>query len=308
MGDLNERYRPNKDTEHRVTRYSWTGFVQTAAAKRKPHMTDSSRNNDLGYDWDLGADYAKATELADDGWPEGAELVRKNLSAITAGMVTAPGLASTFDEEGALPDVARYLDSEPDYWVRPVPAPTKRPGVRIVASVSASCGFGAEGMARRGCAIAILAEVLRMNGYSVSVEAQVAMFDCDSYPVPRNVNHVYAIEVMAPGEIMNINKIAFALVHPAMFRRLGFSVREQHSTPDYTVPMGYGYPSGYPGDCGPDDIFIPSMVWGEDINKRIIDDPVGWIIEEAAKKGIVIERHGTIDKLEGLSKEPRGGR
>ena len=248
----------------------------------------SSRDRGPGDSWDMNAGWEKSLLMAEEGWEQGAEDMRKTLQLLDSFMpeVSHEGatndISFAFGEEGDEPLVDAYLEGDDRPWLEPV-FTDQKPIVRVGVNVGASAGVDAKAMAARGCVVAAAARKLEDLGYGV----QVYIY---------NVNHCYtagpkgnnwtgaSVRVKDSDEFIDDRMLSFWLGHPAVLRRLMFCAIE--STPLELADPGSGY--GSPGQGNSDDFDFVS-----DEDHLNLSESEGWTSdpEKAAEAAIaMIER------------------
>lgn len=213
-------------------RYRFDSLRELATYVRDAPRTwtsNSSRQNDPAPDWDLNAGYDGAVDMARLGWLEGAQRVQKTLKEF-APLDSAPETKTDF--YGYRPHVARFCAGAPDCMIRKNADESGFSKVlTLVVQVNALGGVSARSMANFGVAVAQYVNQLEMAG------RRVELMGCMVSSVSGwRVAHSWTIKNAA--QPLDLAVVAFAIGHPAMFRRLGFALRERCAAP--TCP-GYGY-------------------------------------------------------------------
>jgi len=176
------------------------------------------------YEWSLGADTAEALRLAREGWPLGAKLASEKATAIADRIVGAHSLAQTFvtgyDVMGAAYDAGAVALGMPEAWGVLNAEESKR-AIRIVLSLTASGGIGAEVMQRRGIAVAALALVFVAKGYPVTIDAMIGSAGADNKAEQLiEARSFVRLADASTGSQLDLDRIAFGLGHPAIYRKL----------------------------------------------------------------------------------------
>lgn len=173
-----------------------------------------------------------ALKLAKDGWPEGARVIAAKASQMVNRMVnrTASGLvhAIGYDVTGAAYDPGALLIGQPEAWGTIVPEESKR-AIRIVYNVSASAGVPETVIQNRGIAIASLVWLLNIEGYPVTVDW---LEWSEHYETGESKVYVRLVDA-GSGSQLDLDRLAFGLGHPSMFRRLGQAVVNGHRGEGY---------------------------------------------------------------------------
>lgn len=166
--------------------------------------------------------------------------------------------------------VPEYLQGVPDCMRHRRPVLDAASPITVYASIMASCGVDADTMMRRG--IAILALVLKLQ----------AIRPISLYAVCPWIGTTLVIEI--PTKPLSIAHAAFALSHPAYFRRLGHDVL--YSTGDECTVIANDTSAARRLNMRPHDLYVgtgvSSLDWhGEAKSKyaTVLQDPVGWINE-----------------------------
>jgi len=194
-----------------------------------------------------GVDWNGTVALVRRGWPEGAARVRKLADALYERIKpTAPTwMQAAHDVTGAFVDVGVYVTGQPECMMQFVEteAPNPKP-VNLVVSCSCSGGTGGDVIVNRGAAILAAAEALEQRGCCVSIDVENTTTRDGLYLTLRT-------RLKRPGEPMDTDALAFALMHPAFLRRLVWAAKE--SLEDrwarvWALDGCYGAPTDYPAD------------------------------------------------------------
>lgn len=221
----------------------WAEYLDQAASppasKWKPLASKKVR--DKTDNWYGTMTYEEAVKLAKKGWPEG----RNEFSDMTGQAIRTIERSKPqrgYDVAGMYPDVPRFLGGEQGCMVYESPDYNQRTKIiPIYVGMFHSSGIGHDVFYRRGGAIAGLIDYLEDNLHSVELWSYC---HSESYP------HKCWIEVCIKkaGEPLDIDRLAFVLVHPSWFRRIQFSVHESlgHVCDGRGMEWrnGYGSPPG----------------------------------------------------------------
>lgn len=185
-------------------------------------------NSDDPRDTWCSSTHADAVKLATYGWPEGARLASDKAMKIAARVVNKTSNAVSFnvgyDVIGAAFDAGAVALGIPEAWGILEPQVSKR-AVRIVANIAVSGGVTESVITARGLAITAIALVLQSEGYPVTVD----IFDGTRIGRgERNAkwsinSHVVRVADATSGSPLDIDRLAYALAHPSMFRKLNRS-------------------------------------------------------------------------------------
>jgi hypothetical protein len=166
----------------------------------------------------LGATWEQATAMARDGWIEGAQRTQEALKAFPP---ATPQPDKRTDFYGHLPHVPRYCAGAPDSMIR---NDDRRSGggkvLTLYVPVNAMWNTRAECMANFGLAVAQYINQLETDGRRVDLYGAI----CSQVGKYR-VTHSWRIK--SADQPLDLAVLAFSIGHPAMFRRLGFALRER---------------------------------------------------------------------------------
>jgi len=242
------------------------------------HCSGASRKLDRD-SWAGTATFEDAVKLAVNGWPEGREQASKFISRLNiSGRVIRPEIVYDVTGEGGV-DISRYLVGDPECVMdfaesEQTHSMNNGPIVQIVYNISASCGIDPSRMMRRGAATMALVDALESAGKRVEL---TVVDQNDYYEWRATVKHTDAA--------LQIDQLAFALVNPAMLRRIAFSITGQCGRRGWQAAQsGYGRVANYPYG----DIFLPGMTssdpaWNTD------ESATAWILRLLAEQGVELE-------------------
>ena len=192
---------------------------------------DSSDDNH----W-AGGSLNEAIKLAEQGWPEGMQLASAKAQAISTRLVQQLGIITEhelqYDCCGAAFDVGAIVQGVPEAWVRPEPQQVKKE-IRLLTNLSASSGVGTHALQTRGIAVAALALALQAKGHPVTIDVG---WECGNgnagwgtgIKCPDSDESCYIRVLDANYPVMDMDKVIFAMAHPAMLRRLLFAESDQN--------------------------------------------------------------------------------
>ena len=184
--------------------------------------------------------FGDAVQVAENGWAEGLAKIKQlatSLKPIEG--EKADRHVAKFCEAGDEVDIDRYVSGEPecmmDYELTQVPAAGRV--VKIVLQISASEGVDAGQYFMRGAAAVMLADLVEQSG--LRSEIIVAAGNCCG----KNTAE-FTIVVKRPDQPLELDRLAFVLAHPSMFRRFIFRIIEQfpRKTFDAHFSSSYGRP------------------------------------------------------------------
>ncbi len=272
-------------------------FADYAQGMRTPETLRSSVDNARRHDWDLGVGFAGAVSLAQHGWPEGAAKVAELADAIYADLRLRmdDDLQPVADVAGGAVNIGDYLAGAPDCMVAMELQPVPRPEVRIAVSIGFSGSITADLILTRGAAILALAQALIRSGLRVTLVGESRSLSTRGAKVRSDM----FIDLIRPGESADVDALAFALVHPAMLRRLGFAVIERGPA-EVSAPLtaaGYGIaPSDAPDGF---DLHFPWVSAGDSREQSKWASPaaaMATVIDAARRAGILESESASVGR------------
>jgi hypothetical protein len=232
--------------------------------------------------------FEEATKLARFGWPEGLRRV-SSISAKINGAIGSyiPVEECVRDVVGEFVDVGAFLSGEPESMIRLETHTEDRKGgriIKIVYNTSASCGVAKEILMRRGAVACSLIDALGRIGFL----AELVVSEYAS-----SGDNLFGVEIIVkrPEEPLNMDRVAFAVGHPSMLRRMMFSFeetlpREIRGIFGFHPGSGYGSPADAPQDRQ-GDVYFEAM-HGSDSNYKTEASAVQAAFD-------VLKSHGFID-------------
>ena len=146
---------------------------------------------------------------------------------------------------GFIPNVPNAILNLPDSMIDIRLSPQKRKTLTITYVMAGSCGCRAEMWIKAGIALLTAIKIIERRGISVKIDASFYCGSSDGETVMGSVT------VKHFGQPLDLQKLCFPLVHPSMFRRIGFKFLE--TTPVLTKEgFAWGYGRGF--DCDEEKI------------------------------------------------------
>lgn len=181
--------------------------------------------------------YAEAKQLLVEGYNDVLEDVkdgvRKNNRIIEHKLVNTRKIQNM--PVGFIPNVPNALQNKPDSMINIIRTPQKRKTMTIVYAMSGNAGVDKQVFIKAGTALVSAINLIELSGVQTKLYVDFMAAECNN-------------EILCPvlcvkdfGERFNLTKICFPLVHPSMFRRIGFKYLE--TCPNLTESgfnWGYG--------------------------------------------------------------------
>lgn len=213
-------------------------------------MSPSSREGDD--DW-AGGTFDEAVKLATSGWLEGVQRIKELMEPLLKKVDNQLGIVEdrmTYDIEGCDVDVAEFLDDNPECMLLYEDGIEKKKWRRILVNISAASFRSSEQLLERGARIASLVWALEKKGVRCEIViAEYAIAD-------REYHSLIKVKVKDAGAHLDESRIAYAIAHPTMLRRLVFSVQE-HQPYWFFKNFESGY--GAPADLMEDHVWVKPL-------------------------------------------------
>lgn len=257
---------PSQTWSQHFTFSEWMNHVENGkpqgraadANQRSSRKTNDERGWGESKDWYGTANWQEALDLAKNGWSEGVAKIGPILEKIdrsTAKDVTVPAIVN--DVTGDCVDVDAYLSGQPENMLRWDEVEDTKRVARILFNIAVSGGVSTEAIQWRGATVLALVDRLEAQGIRAEVTCVIHSTQWGGYQ-----NSTY-FTVKEASEPLHLDRMAFFLVHPSSFRRLGFSGLEClpadvvngmkfYAAGNYSQPKRMEKPADY-------DLMIPEM-------------------------------------------------
>jgi hypothetical protein len=207
--------------------WSWQEFVDRA---REPdsirHGVGRGNPDDEGWP---GASWQEALRLAEDGWTTVLPEVEAEVAELRERVAdrTTTMLLPAWDVTGSEVDIGAYLSGEPECMVDAVPQRVSARGRVVTFLVPAGYNHTTSHAAvhHRGVALAALCSSILAVGHSVEIWSGYCAY------VSGKDRFASVARVISAAEPLDMGRLMFVMAHPAMFRRLWFSVWDSAPTP-----------------------------------------------------------------------------
>lgn len=229
--------------------YRWTSKFANS------NMEDS--NQTAQGDWGGTSTFADAVVVARSGWSNGLDQVSKLLEDIrvttdTMTFSEVPG----YDVAGPHPNVPMFCGGDPLHFQLPAASIGAYSILELVIPIGASSGVSSTQIINYGASLLAFVDRLEAAGRRVGVTV-VNGFE-------RGHKLVVQTRVKRPEDAIALDTLAFALAHPASFRRLGFAMLESCRSESWKQRFAFGY--GKPLTIKPsnlkdleDPVILPSL-------------------------------------------------
>lgn len=260
----------------------WNYAMQESKARNKSSRT----NSDL--QWSGGLTWKQAKQRAINGWREGMmeiEKYRAKIVPIVTGKVLRP--RQIYSVAGYSVDVGSVMANAPECFIAREYEDRNYPGkiYKIVVSISFSASIKPETIIQRGAMICALIDAIEFTGHRAEVICNWAV-SAGSHESDRQGKYKEQgwlevdVNVKKSSQPLEMSDLAFCLAHPAMLRRIMFSVAELQGWSDNVDR--YGYPSEAT-DKG--DIYLQE-IFSDTVSN---EEAIKWVLSELEKLRINIE-------------------
>lgn len=221
--------------------------------------------------WQGGVTEAEAIDLAKYGWKDGAKRAAEMADKIANRLAIRTGLGQIetigYDVTGVTYDPGSYMSGVPECWGT-LKVESQKRAIYIGVNICASGGVSADVLFKRGTAIAALTMMLQNAGYPVTIDI------CEG-PVSIKLDHVVRVLDASSGSQVDVDRVVFAIAHPAMLRCLYRAiVSGERDSRKLTWDLGSVYSDAKPSeDC---DLFLGGTHLYE--MKRL--DAEKWVMSE----------------------------
>jgi hypothetical protein len=278
-------------SNYRIEFDDWSEMLNFVRDSKPTSIYNESRDNEAWRNkWVCGdfegGSFDGSLKLAREGWEFGAEKIQR------LGLAHFEMLANKIEQFdpvqdtcGLYFDVGLVVQHIPECWQRI--EITKIDGIgnkviRINFNASVSAGISSDVMFARGAAVFALVELLELAGIRVELS-------CDMFCTKNvmNANQVNVCVLVKPADQpIDAARLAYALAHGGMLRRLGFACYE--TGPKNFQSSGYGMPTDSEVSKANADIYVGRGMLGEP-KWESLESARAWILREIKNQGISIE-------------------
>lgn len=256
----------------------WDFAFRESNSKKK-----SSR--DLSEEWNGNLTWNQSKQLAQNGWVEGLKKIEKIQSSISP-LLTNKIVQTTqeYSISGGSIDIGTYLANDPECFINKYYDEKEQEGkiITIVCSISFSSAISANIIIQRGAIICALIDAIEYAGYRVELICNMATsYSASDRTYETSQKRWFEVDVTLKkaNQPLQMVELAFCLAHPAMLRRMMFSVAELEGWADYS--SCYGYPAKATNKGA---LYLEEVFSKEVSNEEAIE----WILLELKKLGIQI--------------------
>jgi len=217
-------------------------FIDEVADESIPTWEGYRASQGDSGDWSGNVNVKEAVKLARLGWKDGREMMHTELELAHNATAFDRLPSFAYDVAGYIPNVPLYVAGCPAHMMSPLGnEKAQAKVVEIKINISASCGNNADTLMRRGASILSLIDKLEDAGLSCQLTA------LEYTNASSGTGHLLIeFPIKKAGQPLDIDRCAYALVHPSMLRKLCFVKTEQTLKAKAGWQHGYGVPSDLP--------------------------------------------------------------
>lgn len=217
---------------------------------------------------------AQVLDSLTHGSPADAALLNARVLTVTQSLPTTLAPASTDDwltgEEGIVPDVARYVEGEPECWLRPAESQPRRVVSLVVEQIVPGVMAQSE-VYERGTWILAAITALERRGIGINLDCVFSGYFPEGHCLQM-------VTVKRADQPMDVDRLAFILGSASWSRTLGWC---------WSGSRGYHHGCGIKRtadeykelDLSPDSVVLTSGFGGAEV--------VDYIAEQLAERGIL---------------------
>ena len=177
---------------------------------------------------------------------------------------------------GFVPNVPNALQNRPDSMITIQQTFQKKKTKHVIYVNSSNCGTSTSTFVKAGIALVTAINLIEAAG--IQTKLTNAFFSADSHD---DETTFATLRIKDYGERFNLEKICFPMIHPAMFRRIGFKWLETCPSLKTDFSCGYGHTPDPSSREAIDRIYKKDdavILWVNDIRDN--DYSTKWILDQ----------------------------
>lgn len=178
--------------------------------------------------------YEEAEEMLESGWTKGLSELKDAVKKVSYA-VDGKRISTKNEIVGFAPIVPLAIQGVPNCMINTYYKPIKSKVINIYYSIGCSCGVDHKDILKVGMVAMKYISKLESNGYRVRLTALQAYSNDSSADV-------MLLRLKSENQPMDLRRVMFPMMHPAMFRAIGFGWFER--SPVSRERSGYGMPIG----------------------------------------------------------------
>jgi hypothetical protein len=178
----------------------------------------SENDEDTSHGWDLNVGWSGALLLSVLGWPEGRAKIGEGLADLP--QVERAQRYTKYDVSGDRPDIQRMLAGDPMHMVSRPKRRVEQPITTIVLNMAMNVNVSSTSCVNLGVAMASMIDAIENRGQRVELTVV-------HNSMLNSIEVCTGWGVKQARDPLDLDQLAFAIAHPASFRRIGFAMRER---------------------------------------------------------------------------------
>ena len=209
-------------------------IIETNRKREKRHNDDTMNIRSLNKSWDGVRTYEEAENLAINGWREMENDDRlKNIFNLQTGEEDKL-ISFKNDVVGYVPIVPLVLQGIPNCMSNVQKKRVKSRIIHIVYNISITCDRSSDDIMKAGLELFKVIMALERQGYRIRLTAMQEFTD-------YNGSDMFFLNLKSEYKPLHISSMMFPLIHPAMFRVIGFCWYERSPVTSYKSGYGTSY-------------------------------------------------------------------
>lgn len=209
-------------------------IIETNRKRKKRHNDDTMNIRSLNKSWDGVKTYEEAEYLAINGWKEMENDDRlKNIFNLQTGEEDKL-ISFKNDVVGYVPIVPLVLQGIPNCMSNVQKKRVKSRIIHIVYNISITCDRSSDDIMKAGLEFFKVIMALERQGYRIRLTAMQEFTD-------YNGSDMFFLNLKSEYKPLHISSMMFPLIHPAMFRVIGFCWYERSPVTSYKSGYGTSY-------------------------------------------------------------------
>lgn len=260
----------------------------------------ASRDPSLDPDWG-GCSFAEAIHLAKAGWPEGLSKAEQIIDFYNRTNRWAVNAAIDMDVVGAYPIVPAYCAGDPVCMVLPGNVLSSvKPILHIIVNRCASGSVSSSSIYNFGAALMICIDQIETIGTRVELEICIpSRPNYDSHD--KQPNFLVRTKLKRPQQSLDKGQLIYGLAHPAVLRRMEFSLLEQKADMYVGYGSGHGQVEEMPKQLIPNGaVYLPSVSGGANDIKKVVENLQKKLGIEVSSEGVLTMKTFQETKQQGV--------
>lgn len=234
-----------------VERYTIGEAIERAGAATTSGISGQydRTSRDPGHDIWGGCTFEQSQELALNGYPQGAATLKHRvgtMAAIRHSMRPTP----RWDTAGSAIDVGRFMSGEPENMIETIRTARPSPVVKINVERCVHGGTPTSEIEATGASVLFVVEAMRTAGIPAEIWASFTIRSGGGFGGADDTISAQVC-IQRPGAPIDVDRLAYWLVHPGALRRTGFALWEHQPKrirDKFRIKShgGYGYPHQLP--------------------------------------------------------------